>query len=94
MEKRHNRRVNIYMVLMAMIISLMILASMMVQSDSPRDFIEVRVERGDTLWSIARDNSSEGQDIRAMVYTIRQANALTSALITPGTTLRVPVTEP
>lgn len=48
------------------------------------------VKRGDTLWSIARDNCSEYKDIRKAVYEIRKLNNFMSANITPGQRIIIP----
>jgi nucleoid-associated protein YgaU len=47
-----------------------------------------RVERGDTLWSIAVERYAG--DPRAGVYDLQQRNQLSSATITPGQVLSVP----
>jgi nucleoid-associated protein YgaU len=49
----------------------------------------VVVQPGDTLWSIA--SSLDGDtDVRAVVYRIRQLNALERADLTPGQVLLLP----
>ena len=49
----------------------------------------VRVEAGDTLWSIASQRYP-GTDVRLKVYQIQQANQLSGAALYPGETLLVP----
>lgn len=51
------------------------------------------VRRGDTLWSIARDNYDSSRDIRETVYYIRKLNNLKSELIRPGQVIRIPIYE-
>jgi nucleoid-associated protein YgaU len=51
---------------------------------------EVVVQKGDTLWAIARSHGPAEADTRALIAEIRQANALTDSLIHPGQVLLVP----
>lgn len=48
------------------------------------------VEPGDTLWKIAREYSTEGQDVRRVIDIIEELNDCT-ATIYPGQNLTVPV---
>lgn len=52
--------------------------------------IEVVVQPGDTLWSIARSASNGSIDHRGAVDLIRRANGLESIIIRPGQTLVIP----
>ena len=36
----------------------------------------IQVQPGDTLWSIAKDNATEKDDVRRLVYDIKQLNKL------------------
>ncbi|MBR4150151.1 MAG: LysM peptidoglycan-binding domain-containing protein, partial [Firmicutes bacterium] len=54
-------------------------------------YTEVRVEEGDTLWSIAAEYGSPREDIRNIIYDIQKANSLDGALIYAGQVLLVPV---
>lgn len=49
------------------------------------------VKKGDTLWSIAKDFSPEGYDIRKMIYQIREENDLDTAMIYEGAKLEIPL---
>lgn len=51
------------------------------------------VSRGDSLWSIAKEYSRPGCDLRPVVEEIRRLNRLDSAIIYPGQILMVPVKE-
>ena len=54
----------------------------------------VMVEKGDTLWSIAKENVSPGQeDIRALVNEIKDINNLTRDEITYGANIIIPYYE-
>ena len=50
----------------------------------------VLVEKGDTLWSITKNNCCNYKDIRKAVYYIRKANNITSANINPGQIIKIP----
>ena len=54
-------------------------------------YTEVKVEEGDTLWSIAAEYGSPREDIRNTIYDIQKANSLDGALIYVGQVLLVPV---
>lgn len=51
----------------------------------------VTVYSGDTMWDIAAGLAEEGEDVRAVLYRIREANNLTGADLQPGQKLLVPV---
>jgi len=53
----------------------------------------VVVQKGDTLWSIAETFREPHTDIRRMVYMIRKANDLHSAVVYPGQKLTIPVAK-
>lgn len=50
----------------------------------------VVVESGDTLWSIAGEVAGEGE-VRDMVHTIKELNALDSSMLMAGQTIFVPI---
>lgn len=74
----------------------MLVSSMMMLSfasaEEPVVCREVIVQGGDTLWSIARDFSSDHEDVRLKVHAIIDINGLNDAMIHPGDKLQVPVT--
>jgi hypothetical protein len=53
-------------------------------------YSKITVCSGDTLWTIASQNNSNNDDIREVVYNIKQINKLDSAIITPGQELLIP----
>ncbi|MDQ4126983.1 MAG: LysM peptidoglycan-binding domain-containing protein [Actinomycetota bacterium] len=48
------------------------------------------VAPGETLWEIAAENTLPGEDPRAKLEAIREANDLSGSTIHPGMTLEVP----
>lgn len=62
-------------------------------AETPLQYRQVEVHSGDTLWSLAERHGSEKQDIRELVFHIRELNQIAdSGALTPGTLLRIPVT--
>jgi len=62
--------------------------SVVTQSDT-QTFITVVVAPGQTLWSIASDES-HGRDIRGLIGAIMEANSLTLPDVSAGDLLRIP----
>lgn len=54
-------------------------------------YMEVQVEKGDTLWEIAKEFMPENYDVRKMVYEIRQLNDMNSGNIYPKEIIKVPI---
>lgn len=58
-------------------------------------YLSVHVAPGDTVWLIAARHTAAHEDIREMIFAIRQANNLNNnAEIYPGQVLQIPVTRP
>lgn len=57
-------------------------------------FTHVRVESGDTLWSLADRHRPDGVGTQEFVRTIRDANRLVDSSLLVGQVLEVPVAEP
>lgn len=57
------------------------------------DSLEIVVQPGDTLWSIAR-NKAPDEDPRDVIGAIRELNDLSSADIFPGQTLTLQIRQP
>ncbi|TDT63394.1 LysM peptidoglycan-binding domain-containing protein [Fonticella tunisiensis] len=48
---------------------------------------------GETLWDISKQYKTPDQDIRELIYNIRQANKLDSVIIKPGQEILIPKTK-
>lgn len=51
------------------------------------------VGAGDTLWAIASDVKESGQDIRHVIYSIKQRNGLQESALQAGQTLIIPADQ-
>lgn len=54
-------------------------------------YIEVKVDKGDTLWDIAGKYMPEKYDIRKMVFEIKEVNNMNNANIYPGDLIKIPI---
>ncbi|MCT4596201.1 MAG: LysM peptidoglycan-binding domain-containing protein [Anaeromicrobium sp.] len=55
-----------------------------------KKYIEIYIEKGDTIWTIARKFTSKEEDIRKTVHMIGEINNLNSWDIYPGQSIKVP----
>lgn len=88
-----------WMALFSWIIAIFIMSGSLNETFSlanvePRQ-MEVQVEKGDTLWSIAQEINTtifnHNYDVRYLIYVIEEANELENAIIHPGQILVVPL---
>lgn len=49
-----------------------------------------QVLQGDTLWEIAREYLSPGEDIREVIYDIKKLNNMDTGYIYPGDIIKIP----
>ncbi|GAV24779.1 hypothetical protein ciss_07120 [Carboxydothermus islandicus] len=59
----------------------------------PANTQEIVVEKGDTLWGIAKELNIPGKDIRVVIEEIRILNNLEDSTIYPGQILKVPIKQ-
>lgn len=59
----------------------------------PSTCVRVVVQRGDTLWSLAKRFDVPGSSLPQKVSAIRAANGLPTATLRPGQTLLVPISS-
>ena len=79
-----------------MLIVMMIAHSAFSKTDASGDGLHmeaIRVEAGDSLWSIASEYKPEGKDLREFVYEIASDNGVIDCNIYCGQILYVPVSE-
>lgn len=60
-------------------------------SMTKRQYVQVEVQPGDTLWSIADQYMSTNIDPRESVYLICEVNNTSASQLQPGQTLQIPV---
>lgn len=56
-------------------------------SQNKKEYIDYTVGRGETLWSIAADNTNG--DIRDYIYTIKDINGMTTSNLQEGQTIKI-----
>lgn len=57
-----------------------------------RDYVKYRVESGQNLWTIVRDNYDRRRvDPRKIIYQIKKINNLNNSIISPGQQLKLPI---
>jgi LysM repeat protein len=59
---------------------------------TPVPSVDYRVHPGDTLWSIAVENTEPGEDLRAAISAIQSMNGLDGSVLQIGQTLQIPAT--
>lgn len=62
------------------------------EAGTPAETEVVMVSQGETLWDISSDLAEDG-DVRAMMHTIQEINALDSSMLMTGQELHVPVVD-
>ena len=95
--KRTYRITNKYRFITFVIVSVMI-CSMIIGTLFPVSaaehkqisYTEVKVEAGDTLWSLAKAYGDSSKDIREVIYDICEANGIEASTIYQGQVLRIP----
>lgn len=50
---------------------------------------EIYINRGDTLWTIARGNCAENEDIRDWISAVRELNSMDGGMLYEGQTLKI-----
>ncbi|MBU5437630.1 LysM peptidoglycan-binding domain-containing protein [Tissierella sp. MSJ-40] len=56
-------------------------------------YIEVAIKEGDTLWNIALKHLQEKQDLRKLIFEIKQFNEMESSYIYPGDIIKIPIEQ-
>ena len=88
---RQTLQLSVRLLVLLLALSLVFLfVSRPADADVPVETVEHVVTAGDTLWGIARQNSSVEIDPRNAVAVIQDLNGLDSGMIHPGQVLLVP----
>lgn len=56
-----------------------------------KNFFEMYIKPGDTLWDLAKKYTPEGKDLRKTIYEINILNELESSDIYPGQIIKIPI---
>ncbi len=64
-----------------------------VSSETIVNYIDIQVQSGDTLWSIAREYMPSDMDIRDAVYELCSVNDIQGKYIYDGQILHIPIYE-
>lgn len=84
---------SVWLVLVMFVVSSILMAGDAEATDlSGVEYIEVTVEKGDTLWQIASEFGPY-TSTRQSIYAIMEFNQMDSKVVYPGEVLRVPVLE-
>ena len=59
-------------------------------NQTPAEFETIIVEPGETLWQIARENYNPQENLRKVIYEIRETNDLDNVILNPGQELKLP----
>jgi len=89
-DRRKFARFIVCCVLMIASLTTFVLGLTVSEASSDMETVFVTVQRGDSLWSLAKTYGPENADPRVVIYNIQQLNQLDSADIYPGDVLEIP----
>ena len=93
MNRKSFKKINLLLILTALIIASYSILSWATDSGSHpshEEEIYVVVEKGDTLWDIAKKHKKDKEDIREVIYNISKYNNMESLNIVPGQIVYIP----
>lgn len=94
MNRKSFKKINLLLILTALIIiasySILSWATDSGSHPSHEEEIYVVVEKGDTLWDIAKKHKKDKEDIREVIYNISKYNNMESLNIVPGQIVYIP----
>ncbi len=62
-----------------------------VSGANTQEFVQVRVQSGDTLWALAKEYGPADMDIRLVVYEICKLNSIDAGSLQAGQYITIPV---
>lgn len=89
-KKNVSRGIVLLILMFVMVASFLFAFRQNLQAQEEVVYLEVTVQKGDTLWAIARDNLPTGYDIREYLWIIQRDNQIEGAIIFPGQVLLLP----
>lgn len=87
---KNRRRFYMFVIAMTVLLSCVFLAATVNGADTNKTFTNVTVEKGDTLWDLAKEYS-DGGDIRNYIHEIQKVNNLPGGDIFAGDIIKMPV---
>ena len=81
----------IFSIVLFIMVSNTILGFNNASSLTQKEYTEITVQSGDTLWNIAKTYMPENTDIRDSVYTLCQINNIAAHELKAGQTILVPI---
>ncbi len=86
----NRRRFYIFVILVTIAVTSLTFAATVQGADTAETYRTVVVERGDTLWDIAREYNN-GKDLRVYIKEVKKANNIDDSVIYEGDVLKMPV---
>lgn len=59
------------------------------KTNSEAEIIDYTINKGETLWNIAKEYTPDNKDIRQTIHEIKQLNNMTDSTIYPGQTIKI-----
>ncbi len=87
---KNRRRFYMFVIVLTVLMSCVFLAATVNGADTNKTFTNIKVEKGDTLWDLAKEYNGGG-DIRSYIHEIQKVNNLSDSDIFEGDILKMPV---
>ena len=87
---KNRSRFYVFIIVMTILLSCMFFAATVNGAETNKAFTAVTVQRGDTLWNLAKEYNGGG-DIRNYIHEIQKVNNLTGGEIFEGDVIKMPV---
>ncbi len=87
---KNPKRFYCVIMIFTIIISCTLLISTVNGADSGPSFIKVTIDKGDTLWDLAKKYNKDG-DIRRYIHKVRALNDLSDSVLIEGEVIKMPL---